>query len=394
MTETLKPSLPARLHVFAPQWHADIDEAAGRLGQVTPITHHDAHSALNAAARDHNSVIMLEHDQSFDLVELLLKVSQTHPNMPGIVVGMNIPVLAVKHVLSLARWDMLEAPVKPDPLREALENVNRREGREGEGAAGKCWTVTSSVGGAGATLVAVELAYQFSQREKRNKVCLVDLNFFDGSCASYLNCPSNLNQVALTQSADRIDEALLQAFITRHKSGIDLLSAPRSTRMWNSIRPESVFKVLEVACDAYDMVVIDMPRWPSPWSGSVVMGSDEVLMLSELTVPALHAARHRAEELEDATDGMASPHIILNRMTRKFFGNAVTVPQAEDAIGRRVFATVSSDWEAALSSVNFGQAVGQAKPGNRISRDVAEIITRLETGTGATVQSEKSRKRA
>ncbi|MEM5518006.1 hypothetical protein WNY37_13695 [Henriciella sp. AS95] len=394
MAGSTKPSLPARLHIFAPQWGANISEAAQKLGSVSPTIHTDAVAAYEAAASDHNAVIVLENDGSYDLVELLTRVSGTNPSMPGIVVGKNIPVLAVKHIITLGRWDMLDAPVEHEPLRDALQQICRREDANSDSAAGKCWTVTGSVGGSGATLVAVELAYQFSRREKNNKVCLVDLNFFDGACASYLNCPSNLNQAALTQPADRIDDALLQAFITRHKNGIHLLSAGRSSRMWNSIKPESILKVLEVACNSYDMVIIDMPRWPTPWSNAVVMGSDEVLILSELTVPALHAARHRAEELEDGTDGLANPLIILNRMTKKVFGNAVTVSQAEEAIGRHVFASVSSDWEAALSSVNFGQAVGQTKPGNKISKDVAEIITRLEEGAETVAEPNKARKRA
>lgn len=394
MTAPANAAPASRLHVFAPQWASNISEVATSLGSITSTVHGDPHTALAAAAADPGSVLMIEHDGSYDLVAFLLNVSEAHAMMPGIVVGKNVPVLAVKHIISMPRWDMLEAPVEANPLLEALGTICRRDTSAGGDPAGKCWTVTPSVGGSGATLVAVELAYQFSQREKRNKVCLVDLNFFDGACASYLNCPSNLNQSALTQSADRIDNALLQAFLTRHKSGIDLLSAPRSNRMWNSIKPESILKVLDVACAAYDMVIIDLPRWPSPWTGTVVMGSDENIVVSELTVPALHAARARAEELEDVSDGLANPRIILNRMTKKVFGNTVTVSQAEEAIGRRVYSTISSDWDAALSSVNFGQAVGQAKPGNKISKDIAMLIERLENGGELSESSEKARKSA
>ncbi|MGB3627556.1 MAG: hypothetical protein WA989_17130, partial [Henriciella sp.] len=202
------------------------------------------------------------------------------------------------------------------------------------------------------------------------------------------------NQAALTQSADRIDDALLQAFITRHKNGIHILSAPRSNRMWTGIKPEAILKMLDVACSSYDMVVIDLPRWPTPWTGAVVTGSDECLIVSELTVPALHSSRHRAEELEDASDNIATPKIVLNRMAKRVFGNTVTVSQAEDAIGRPVYASVSSDWDAALTAVNFGQAVGQAKPGNKISKDVAMLIEHLELGFDGETGAPKQRKEA
>lgn len=383
----------SRLHVYAPHWGSNISHAASGLSTVSLTVHADAHGAVEAAGRDSGGIVIIEQDTSFDLVELMIRISQENPELPGIVVGKNVPVLAVKHIIAMSRWDLMDVPVNADALKQSIATVTRRDNM-GTDTTGKCWSVTGSVGGCGATLLAVELAYQISQRETNNSVCLVDLDFFDGACASYLNCPSSLNQSALTQSADRIDEALLQAFISRHKNGIHLLSAPRSDRLWNTIKPEAILKVLDVACSTYDHVVIDLPRWPTPWTAAVVTGSDENLVMSELTVPALHAARHRVEELEMLSDGLAKPRILLNRMAKRVFGNTVTVSQAEEAIGRPVYATISSDWEAALASVNFGQAVSQAKPGNRISKDVEALIHALEHGEEATSSTIKARRSA
>lgn len=385
---------PIRLHICAPETAAQISECADKLGNVTVSTHPDAYAALEAARAERGGVVVIENSASFDLVEFLIQVAETSPSLPGLIIGENVPVLAVKRLMSLSRWDMLQPPVTQQALGETLEMICREGRVPGDGPSGKCWTVTPSVGGAGATLVAVEIAYQLSQREKHNKVCLVDLNFFDGACASYLNCPANLNQSALTQSPDRIDAALLQAFITHHKNGLHLLASPRSNRLWNAIKPEAILKMLEIACTLYDYVIIDLPRWPSPWTSPVVTGSDENIVMSELTVPALHAARNRTEELEDVSEGIANPRIVLNRMSKKIFGKTVTVSQAEEAIGRPVFATISSEWEAALAAVNFGQAVSEAKPGNRISKDIANIIDMLESDETATTPPALNRKNA
>ncbi|RIJ21602.1 hypothetical protein D1224_12615 [Henriciella barbarensis] len=390
----LQATGPVRLHVFAPGGHEALVAASANLPTVTVTSHVSPGAALEAAQAERGGVLVLENAGTFDLVELLIRVSETASSLPGIVIGENIPILAVKRLMSLQRWDMLPPPIAPASLIEALELVCKQDSSGADSASGKCWTVTSSVGGAGATLVAVELAYQLSQRETRGKVCLIDLDFFDGACASYLNCPANLNQSALTQSADRIDEALLQAFITHHKNGIDLLAAPRSHRLWNAIKPESILKMLEVACSLYDHVIVDLPRWPSPWMASVVTGADENIVMSELTVPALHAARSRAEDLEDASEGIVQPRIVLNRMSKKLFGGTVTVAQAEEAIGRPVFATIVSEWEAALAAVNFGQAVSEAKPGNRLTKDISRLIDLLEAGNDPMVQSPPRKKKA
>jgi pilus assembly protein CpaE len=135
--------------------------------------------------------------------------------------------------------------------------------------------------------------------------------------------------------------------------------------------------LLEVACQTYDWLVVDMPRVRQAWTADVLGGSDEVVIVSELTVPALLAARALTDEIEAELEGDASPKLVLNRMAKRAFGPGPSRGEAEKALGRKVDATITSDWEAAACSVNLGGPICHHRPRSRIVKDVAALVDTL-----------------
>src|SRR5579864_6881212 len=135
--------------------------------------------------------------------------------------------------------------------------------------------------------------------------------------------------------------------------------------------------MLEVACQVYDWIVIDLPRHHQPWTLDVLSGSDEVLVVSELTVPALLAARALASEVEAELPQGAQPRIILNRLANRVFGPAPSLAEAEKALQRKADGGITSDWEAAAASVNLGGSISHHRPRSKIVRDIGVIVERL-----------------
>jgi pilus assembly protein CpaE len=146
------------------------------------------------------------------------------------------------------------------------------------------------------------------------------------------------------------------------------------------VAPNAVLRLLEVACQAYDWIVVDLPRQRQPWTMDLLAGSDEILVVSELTVPALLAARSLTSEIETELPDRAHPRVILNRMAARMFGPAPSRGEAERALGRRVDGCITSDWEAAACSANLGGPISQHRPRSKIVKDVAALTEQLITG--------------
>jgi pilus assembly protein CpaE len=181
-------------------------------------------------------------------------------------------------------------------------------------------------------------------------------------------------------AAERIDAALLAAFASPVSPGLDLLAAPRSPRGFELISREAVLKVLDIASETYDAVVIDLPRHRQTWTLDIVSGADEVVIISELTVPALISARDLCLELEaDCPPGL-KVRLVLNRLATRLFGPAPSMSEAERALGRKADGGITSDWESAAASVNLGGPIRQHRPRSRIVRDVEALMARLDLG--------------
>jgi pilus assembly protein CpaE len=277
--------------------------------------------------------------------------------------------------------DMLETPYSDDDLLAAIYALLDAAGDAAAAPVehrSRCWTLVGAVGGAGATTIAIETACALARRGRKDRnVCLVDLNLADGAAAAYLGAAPAMGLASFGPAAERMDAALLAAFTTPVAKGLDLLACPRDPLAFEHISREAVLRILEIACEAYEYVVVDMPRHRHSWTLEVLAGSDEVLIISELTVPALLAARALSDEFEAALPAPVRPRIVLNRLASRLFGAAPSLAEAERALERKADGAVSSDWDAAAASVNLGGPVSQHRPRSRIVRDVSTLVERL-----------------
>ncbi len=234
------------------------------------------------------------------------------------------------------------------------------------------------MGGAGATTLAVEIATELCARQAKEKsVCLIDLNLADGSAAAYLGSNPAMRLADLAAAADKLDAAMLQAFVTPVTKQLDLLAAARDPAAFDIVPREAILRMLEIACESYDWVIHDMPRHRRGWSLEVLGGCDEMLVVSELTVPALLAARSLSDEIERDLGTGQKPKIVLNRLASRMFGPAPSFAEAERALQRKAEAGVSSDWEAAAASVNLGGPISTHRPKSKIVKDIQTMVDRL-----------------
>jgi pilus assembly protein CpaE len=302
--------------------------------------------------------------------------ARAHP--PAVMLaGAHLPASLVRALMKLPRSDVIEAPFTSVDLARAAGALLADAPASVHPTNARCWTVVGSVGGCGATTVAVELATALARRSPDQRVALVDLNLVDGAAAAYLGAVPSMLLAEASGSPERIDGALLAAFAMRAGEGLDLLAAPRDPKAFARVNQTAVCRLLEVACQVYDWIVVDLPRHHQPWTLDVLAGSDEVLVVSELTVPALLAARSLAAEIEEELPDGAQPRIILNRLASRVFGPAPSLAEAEKALQRKADGGITSDWEAAAASVNLGGAISYHRPRSKIVRDVGVLVDRL-----------------
>lgn len=310
---------------------------------------------------------------------------------PTLLVGRRLPTGLVRVLMRMKQSDVLAAPFTDEDLQSAVYALLDRGSLDAAGPsdhASRCWSVVGAVGGAGATTIAIEIASALAARSgKDHSVCLIDLHLADGATSAYLGATASMGLAEFGPAAERMDAALLAAFTTPISKSLDLLACPRDPMAFEQISKDAVLRILEIACEAYDFVVIDMPRHRRSWTLEVLAGSDEVLVVSELTVPALLAARALCGEIEQGLPPASRTRVVLNRLATRMFGPAPSTAEAERALERKADASISSDWEAAAASVNLGGPISQHRPKSKVVRDVQGLVDRL---LGVQVQARRS----
>ena len=301
------------------------------------------------------------------LVTEALEMLARRPSAPAaMLLGSHLTAGLVRALLKLQRSDVLETPFTAGDLARAATALIEAVPAPAAAAASTqphpshCWVVCGAVGGSGATTISIELATYLA----------------DGQACAYLGSSANMHLGDASAAPDRIDPALLDAFAVKVEGTLDLFAAPRDPRGFEQVSPEAVCRLLEVACDVYDWVIVDMPRLRQPWTLDILGGADEVLVISELTVPALLSARALTLEIEAEMEGRA-PRIVVNRLASRVFGPAPSLTEAEKALQRKVTAGITSDWEAAACSVNLGGAIGHHRPRSKIVKDVGALAEKL-----------------
>lgn len=321
---------------------------------------------------EHLVIIELAADGALFLLE---EIAKGAPETKTLVISDALSAVAVRAMLRLQASDIAAAGADATDIARAagrLMDVTP----EGPTRKNHCWVITGAVGGAGATTLAIELACATAMRDPENSVCLVDLNLADGMVSAYLEGEQKLDLVALADAPDRLDPTLLNAYCWQHETGVSLISPKRNPDIYEMVSADMILRLLDTVCAVYSHVIVDMPRQRRSWTKPILAGVDDVMVVSEFTVPSLHAAADMTREV-DALRGDVSPsRLVLNRMSdgkREF-----SVQRASKAIDCDISAVIRSDWKSAREAVNLGMPVARVKPKSMLVKDIMDLLKELD----------------
>ncbi len=281
--------------------------------------------------------------------------------------------------------DTRENSVFTDSPKETLEKAFLNDKQVPPHGESQCWAFMGTVGGAGTTTLAIQAAYQLAQdyaRDNRKiipqtdpKVCLIDLDFENGSCLHHLDVEPSLTLDDLTGDAKGVDATFAQALMSTHASGISVLAAQNVMGANSKINPHKVVALLEAACSLFPYVILDLPRQSQGWTLAALGGSDFVGIVADLTIPSLHMARAKRMQIAEMFDHKKTCEVILNKYERRSFKNALRLADAEIALQSKAFATLCADPDTTREALNCGEPVGLIRPESRYAKESRKLLS-------------------
>src|SRR5208283_555445 len=136
--------------------------------------------------------------------------------------------------------EYLLKPFQPDRVLEALSHVEARRQGKSQVQKGRVITVMGAKGGTGVTSLALHLALNLVHRHRR-KCLLVDEHPAFGDASLYLGLRRHqYSFYELAHNTDRLDNDLLQGFLSQHASGLDVLDSPEAVHAFPNATSEAI----------------------------------------------------------------------------------------------------------------------------------------------------------
>jgi pilus assembly protein CpaE len=220
------------------------------------------------------------------------------------------PDLLVRCMRAGAR-EYLMLPFDKEEMAEALVRVSalRLTIRPSKKTNGRLLVFLSAKGGSGATTLACNFAVSLA-RESQQRTLLIDLNLPLGDAAINLGIKAHYSIVSAFQNSSRLDSHFLSGLLVKHSSGLFVLAAP-SELAPTFVSADTIDKLLEVACQDFDYVVVDAGSRIDLQRKHLFNESATVYLITQIGIPELRNAHRLIAQL--SAEGSPKLEIIINR---------------------------------------------------------------------------------
>jgi pilus assembly protein CpaE len=270
--------------------------------------------------------------------------------------------------------DFLVKPMQPVELVRSCARVARPATAETTEA--EIFTFLPAVGGAGVTTLAIQTALLLLNSGQRGRptTCLVDLDFQHGACADYLDLEPRLDLKEVEPRPERLDRQLLEIMLSHHSSGLAVIAAPNRPAEMRTFDPDMVTRLLDLVSSNFDYVVVDMPRTWFSWTDSVLLGSNNLYIVSEMTVPSLRHAKGLVAAIGERLGSGPQPRVLVNRFEQRLFSPGLKKADVEQALGEAFAAVIPNDYRLVREAIDRGIPLDEVKPGNKITTQLKKIM--------------------
>jgi pilus assembly protein CpaE len=252
--------------------------------------------------------------------------------------------------------EFLTKPVNPPELSASLERFHAVMAVDphAQSGIGRVIAFFGAKGGVGTTMLAVHLATHLV-RQHGKKTLLIDHRPQLGHVALYLGLKDTQYHFdELLRNADRLDSELLNGFIVRHRSGLDVIASPEMSGGPHEPKSDQFEQVMDFLRREYDYVLIDSSVTLQDSKTSIVDQADEIYIVSTPDVAALRDLARMVENLSLSESATSKLRVVVNRSTAT---DSVTSDQIEKAVRFPISIAVPNNYFELQRAINDGEPI-------------------------------------
>ena len=307
-------------------------------------------------------------------IKLIRQLNSESPKTAIISAAHNASSDLLLQSLRAGAREFLQLPIRAEELKTVLDRVAEFCSVQVETPKkkGRMVAVFSSKGGCGTSFIATNLAASTNAR-----TVLVDLNLQAGDLPLFLGVDPRYSFADMAENRNRLDDALINSFVTPYSSTLSLLAAPKEADSADEIEPEHVFEVLQRLRESYDYVVLDPQHTFDSITLAALDQADEIVLILTLDIPAIRSTQRALEIFDRLGYPRKKIRIVVNRWSKQI---DLDLRQVEKFLGEPVIGFVPSDYQMAVTSINLGRPLVLSDPNSKLAQEIRRVARTIVTG--------------
>jgi pilus assembly protein CpaE len=247
------------------------------------------------------------------------------------------------------------------------------------GTEGKIVTVFSPKGGVGRTTLACGLAAIYARRHGR-RTLLIDLDLQFGDSAIMMGLDPSKTIYDLVMTSGDLDPDKLSGSVNAHPSGVHVIPAPVRPEDAELVQEDRVAHLLEVAKQAYDVIVVDTPAQFQATTLATLDRTDRLALVGSLDIPTVKNIKLTLQTLGMLHYPTERISFVMNRPQPRV---ELKASEVEKALDLKAIGEVPYDREIPVA-VNRGVPLPMSAPRSSAARALEDIaLTLLPLPAGA-----------
>jgi pilus assembly protein CpaE len=282
--------------------------------------------------------------------------------------------------------EYLLKPIGREQLLNAVARVGGRRKERLQPFKAQVLAFMGAKGGCGVTSLVTQLGALLASSLSK-KTLVVDLHPDFGDAALYLGLTKyRYHFFELMENTDRLDADLLQSFLAKHSSGLDLIPAPEGNDTQRRILPGAVSQTLDFVRARYEYILVDMPPGLSEENLEMIRHCDQLQVVTVAEVSALRNVVRHFEYLTRKEIPRERFRVILNRHQKR---SLISEGEIEKTLGQKIFWKVPNQYAHVVKAINGGDPIALLSSSD-VTRNLRELAAVLGAKSGIPEKKKES----
>lgn len=319
-----------------------------------------------------------------------------------ILIAEDVSAPAIHALLRSGADEFIPYPLPESELSQAIGRVRQQEEevhtatdsgpqlRAGAQKDGALIVVHGLAGGTGSTTMAVNLAWELANADKNNapKVCLLDLDLQYGSVATFLDLPRKEAVYEMLSDTESMDEEIFGQSLLSYEEKMSVLTAPAEMLPLDLVTSEDIMRVLDIARNQFDYVVVDMPSTLVQWSEAVLNAAHVYFTLVELDMRSAQNTLRFKRALQAEELPVEKLRFVLNRAPKFTDLSAKSrVKRMAESLGISIDVQLPDGGKPITQANDHGMPLASSAPKSPLRREIAKLAASIHDLKGDEAQA-------